>query len=141
MKGYAVTKNLYSLMVKNSKLSSRNKKLIYKVIIRPIIMYAATIWRTTANSNMLTLQRFQNKCLRVILNKDRYTRINDLHRSAEIDYLGDYIKDAAQTFFNTQLKNNPLLDNIIHDYLSAMENQRIKHKYPFCDLELEYMKR
>lgn len=121
-KSYAVTKNLYSLKAKNSKISNKNKRLIYKAIIRPIITYAAPIWKTTANTNLLKLQRFQNKCLRLITNKNRYTKIKDLHSEAEIEYLGDYIDCLAKTFYNTQLKNNPLLNNLMQEHLSAMKD-------------------
>lgn len=123
-------------MVRNSKLSRNNKLLIYKVIIRPILLYAAPIWRTAAKTNLIPLQRFQNKWLRLILNKDRYTKIIDLHTEANTEYIGDYIKENAQKFYNTQLRDNPLLANIISNYIEVTKEGKIVHKYPFGDLEL-----
>lgn len=136
MKGYATLKNLYSLMVRNSRLSVHNKKLIFKMIIRPILLYASPIWRSTAKSNMLPLQRYQNKCLRLILNKGRYVKISDLHEEADIEYLNDYITESAKRFYETQLKANTLTKHIIDNYKYRIQNSMDKHKFSFGDLVL-----
>ena len=136
MKGYAANKNLYSLMVRGSKLSKRNKLLIYKMIIRPIILYASPVWRCTAKTNTILLQRFQNKCLRLVLNKDRYIRIKDLHEEANIEYVNEYITESAIKFYNTQLKVNRLTGDIVNNYLLRHRESRIKHKFPFVNLDL-----
>lgn len=44
--------NMYWLLGKKSKLSLRNKILLYKVIIRPIWAYACQLWACAANSNI-----------------------------------------------------------------------------------------
>lgn len=51
-KAYAMQKKLYPLMVSSSKVSPRNKKLIYTMILRPIITYAAAVWCSAAPTNI-----------------------------------------------------------------------------------------
>jgi hypothetical protein len=113
-KAYALMKTLYPLMAKNSKLNSKNKKLIYTTIIRPLLTYAAPIWCNISKTALIPLQRYQNKCLRLITNSDRYTRITDLHDTAQIDTMQDYITKTSEKYYDTLSKNNinPLLNNI-----------------------------
>ena len=43
-KAYDVVQALNCLMHKESKLSIKNKKVIYKATVRPVMLYAAPIW-------------------------------------------------------------------------------------------------
>jgi hypothetical protein len=52
----------YSLQT--SELSTENKLLIYKTILKPIWTYGILLWSTASNSNTEILQRYQNKVLR-----------------------------------------------------------------------------
>ena len=54
----------YPLLNKNSKLSCNNKLIIYKVIVRPAMLYACPVWSMTSRTNFLKLQIQQNKFLR-----------------------------------------------------------------------------
>ena len=58
-----------TLICKNSKLNIKNKLLIYKTLLRPIMTYVCPAWGSMANKTSLnTLQKIQNKCLRMVLN-------------------------------------------------------------------------
>lgn len=61
---------IYPLMCRYNKLSTENKLILYKMLIRPILTYAAPIWCGISNTDFKRLQIFQNKCLR--LAKYRY---------------------------------------------------------------------
>lgn len=89
---------LYSMFNRRSRLSERNKILLSKVAIRPIITYAAPIVRKAAPSHMKRLQIAQNKLLRMILNANRYTRIADLHETANIEMISDFINRLSDNF-------------------------------------------
>lgn len=132
-KTYSVIKKIYPLMVNNSTLSANNKKLIYKMLLRPIITYAAPVWCSVAKSHMKHLQKLQNKCLRMILSVNTFTPINHLHEEAEIELIGDYIKSLAERFYQSHLKCNKLLYNItsIRSYNLPFE---YKHKLPYDNL-------
>ena len=58
-KTYSVMKQLFPLMAKGSAVSSYNKLLIYKMILRPIITYAAPVWCGAANTNLKPLQNYE----------------------------------------------------------------------------------
>ena len=134
-KVYMVIKKIYPLLAKNSALSLKNKKLIYKMIIRPIITYASPVWCSMAKTHMKELQVLQNKCLRMVLSADRYTKIENLHQEAEIEYMDDYVKTLAENFYHNQLHSNPLLNSVtkIRNYNIPFE---YKHKLPYHSLRI-----
>ncbi|CAG5100732.1 Similar to X-element\ORF2: Probable RNA-directed DNA polymerase from transposon X-element (Drosophila melanogaster) [Cotesia congregata] len=90
-KAFIVQKKLYPMMVKGSTLTVKNKKLLYTMILRPILTYASPVWCGASLTNLLLLQRYQNKCLRLILSEGRYTKISKLHEDAEIPLIKDFI--------------------------------------------------
>lgn len=57
---------LYPMLARSSKLSLQNKNIIYKTMIRPIIMYASPIWCHATRTRLKKLQIVQNKCLKLI---------------------------------------------------------------------------
>jgi hypothetical protein len=50
-----------------SKLSTNNKLLIYKTILKPIWIYGIQLWGTASTSNIEILELFQLKALRMIV--------------------------------------------------------------------------
>ena len=83
-------------MPKGSAVSSYSS--LY-MILRPIITYAPPAWCDAANTNLKPLQNYQNKCLRLVLNKGRYARINELHEQALMPLIKDYIMETAEKFY------------------------------------------
>lgn len=105
------------------------------MIIRPIILYAAPVWCSAAPTDTNLLQRYQNKCLRLILSVDRYTRISELHNKSKIPYTKDYIAQLSNEFYENQLNNNELTKNItnIRAYNIPID---FKHKLPSRSLRI-----
>lgn len=134
-KAYAMQKKLYPLMVSSSKVSPRNKKLIYTMILRPIITYAAAVWCSAAPTNIKPLQLYQNKCLRLILTENRDAKVKDMHKKAEVQEILEYTKILAENFYRTQLSSNPLLKRIT-EIRSHNQQNRIKHKLPYQALKI-----
>lgn len=64
---------LLPLLAPKSKLSLCNKKLIFSMIIRPIMSYASPIWSTAAISHTHKLNILQNKILKMIFRLPRLT--------------------------------------------------------------------
>jgi len=58
---------MYWITGRKSKLSLKNKLLLYKTTLKPILTYGIPLWGTASNSNIEILQRFQNKVLRSIV--------------------------------------------------------------------------
>jgi hypothetical protein len=58
---------MYWLLGRKSTLSTNNKLLIYKIILKSIWTYGIQLWGTTPNSDIEILERFQSKVLRLIV--------------------------------------------------------------------------
>jgi hypothetical protein len=60
------------LLGQKSKLSTSNKILIYKAILKPIWTYGIQLWGTESTSNIDILERFQSKVLCTIVEAPWY---------------------------------------------------------------------
>lgn len=90
----------YPLLNKNSKLSTKNKLNIYKVIVRPAMLYASPVWSLISKTNFGTLQVQQNKFLRLAGNYRKFTKISCMHKDLEIDTVFDYVRNATAKYFS-----------------------------------------
>jgi hypothetical protein len=63
---------MYWLLGRKSKLSTSKKFLIYKTILKPIWTYGIHLWGKASTSNIETLERFQSKALRMIVDAPWY---------------------------------------------------------------------
>lgn len=90
-------RQMYWLIGRNSKLSLRNKRLLYMQIIRPIWTYGIQLWGCAKKSNRLVIQRIQNKCLRSITGAQWYQRNEDIHSDLEIPVIDETIRHFANT--------------------------------------------
>lgn len=128
-KSYIAMRAVYPLLI-NKNMSQSNKKMIYKALIQPIFLYAAPVWSNISRTNIRPLQVYQNKCLRLIVSKDRYTKIKTLHNLASIETIENTIKNMTTNFIRKQLKHSNLTKTILN---KKIENSNItfKHKMPF----------
>jgi hypothetical protein len=69
--GITLTK-VYWLLGCKSKLSTSNKLLIYKTILKPIRTYGIQLWGKASTSNIEILERFQSKALCMIVDASWY---------------------------------------------------------------------
>ena len=119
---------LYPLLGQRSIVNSKNKLLIYKIILKPALLYACPVWgNKVSNSTMQKLQRIQNKCLRMALNKDRFTRIAELHEEAKIEEIKTQIEKLSTSFY--QSLNIASLDYITQANAANIP-YKVKHKLP-----------
>jgi hypothetical protein len=77
--------------MKCERLSDSTKLILYKPLIRSVLTCACPAWELAAESNLLKLQRSQNKVLRTIGNLPRHTPTRDLHMTFKIPYLYDFV--------------------------------------------------
>ncbi|GFT19651.1 RNA-directed DNA polymerase from mobile element jockey [Trichonephila clavipes] len=78
-----------SLIGMRSPLSLKNKALLYKQVLRPMLTYAAAVWGAAAPTPIKTVQTMQNKILRIMTNAPWYIRNSVLHHDLKIDPIGD----------------------------------------------------
>jgi hypothetical protein len=69
--GITLTK-MYWLLGRTSKLSTNNKLLLYKAILKQIWTYGIQLWGTASTSNIQILEGFQSKSLRIIVDAPWY---------------------------------------------------------------------
>jgi Reverse transcriptase (RNA-dependent DNA polymerase)/Endonuclease-reverse transcriptase len=104
---------LYPLINRQSILSSKNKLLLYKVIIRPILVYGCPAWSTLAKSHLLKLQIIQNKCLKMAFNTAPGTYLADLHNLINLKTVAALITDLSNNHYVRMNNNsNPLIKNV-----------------------------
>jgi hypothetical protein len=63
---------MHWLLGQKSQLSTINKLLLYKTILKPIWTYGIQLWGTASTSNIEILERFQSKVLRIIVDAPWY---------------------------------------------------------------------
>ncbi|GFW02198.1 RNA-directed DNA polymerase from mobile element jockey [Trichonephila clavipes] len=91
---------LNRLISPKSKLALRHKVLLYKAILRPIMLYASPIWAGAAVTHLKRLHTFQNIQLRRAANAPWFIRNEVLHKDLNVPPLLDFIKKQSENFFN-----------------------------------------
>lgn len=94
-------RSLYPLLCRRSYLSTQNKSLIYKCIIRAIILYACPIWKQAAWTHILNLQILQNKILKLIYNLPRLYPTRRLHDDTGYPLVPDLLNQHHNRFINS----------------------------------------
>ena len=107
---------MYWIIGRNSSLSTYNKILIYKQILKPVWTYGIQLWGCTKSSNIDIIQRFQNKVLRNIVNAPWYIRNSDLHRDLQMEDVKSEITHFARSHeqrlhYHVNIEAIQLLDN------------------------------
>ncbi len=88
-------KDYYWLIGRYSKMSTYNKTLIYKQVLKPVWLYGAQIWGCASESNIQSIQTFQNKVLRDMVKAPWYVRNSDIHRDLEVATVKEEIQKYA----------------------------------------------
>lgn len=91
---------LWPLLNRRSALSHKNKNLLYKCVIRPILSFASPIWYKAAESHLKRLQVVQNKCLKMIHCKNWRYSTAMLHEETRYELFKDFIKRINENYFN-----------------------------------------
>ena len=103
---YSALKKVYPLIARNNKLKQDIKITLYKICVRPVLIYGHQIWTAATKTHILKIQRIQNKFLRIILNKPRDTKIDTLHKIAKIQTIKQFIKESVFRAYNHDHQNS-----------------------------------
>jgi Reverse transcriptase (RNA-dependent DNA polymerase) len=93
-------KSLFPLLNRKSRLSLKNKNLLFKSIIRPILSYGAPIWKHSAWTHRKKLQIIQNKTLKIINNLPWRFSTAELHNLTNYQLLDNFIDSLSTKFFD-----------------------------------------
>jgi hypothetical protein len=88
------------LLGRKLKLSTSNKLLIYKTMLKPTWTYGMQLWGTTSTSNIEILECFQLKALRMIVDAPSYVSDTVIRRISKYQQLK---KKSVATALNTVL--------------------------------------
>jgi len=83
-------------MGRRSALSTHNKLVLYKQILKPVWTYGIQLWGCTKPGSTAVIQRFQNKVLRNIVDAPWYARNADLHRDLKMETVMAEIRRFAR---------------------------------------------
>ena len=109
-----ITKLLYSLIHRKSKLNISNKRLIYLLIIRSVLLYASPVWFESAKTHIKKIQVTQNKYLKMIYAKPKLFSTRRLHLISDIPLVMDLITKIRNNFKNNlPLISNELINNLL----------------------------
>lgn len=128
-KAIGILVKLFPLLNRKSNLNIKNKLLLYKSIIRPVLTYAAPVWSNTCATNYKKLQVVQNKCLRVIGDFSRSTPINIIHDKLCIVPIKEYILNLTIKFCDkTSNSKDNFIKSITNYNSDSLHYKKYKHK-------------
>lgn len=112
-------KMLYPLLNRRSVLSKKIKNLIYKVCIRPILLYPGILVGQVSKTKIKKLQIKQNKILR-LLNSRRYDyKTSKLHEEAKVEFVKEFITKLYERASLRSLESeNPLIAELFSEDVS-----------------------
>ena len=132
---YLLWGRLVNCSHRDSPLTIPNKILLYKLLLRSMITYAAPVWSSTSPTNYRHLQVYQSKCLLVIGDFPRHTPISKLHAHLQIIPIHQFPYHLTDKFFvSCPVHPNPLIRNtgnytleVLHRQYRKYRHKRIKH--------------
>ena len=123
-------KMLYGLLCINSRLHPKNKILPYKVVIGPILLYAAPIFSNCAQTHQQRIQILQSRILKMCLSLPWRYSTNQLHDDAEIEMIQSINERFTQNFIDRcNAVSNPLI-NDLYSWFKRRPNFPLDHPEP-----------
>ena len=86
------------LLNRKGDLSDRNRLLLYKQLIRPMMDYACVVWRSVARSHIWRLQVLESKCLRLATGALWYVSNRQIHEDLGVPLFADDIRALTARF-------------------------------------------
>jgi hypothetical protein len=122
-----VAGQLSSLTCRKSKMSPKNKLVMYKTIIRPTLTYTSIVWGHAAGVHLNKMQVVLNRFLRTAFDAPWFVRNNQLHRDAELPMLKEFVLEIAMTAFE-KAKTHP--NPLVREAVDYDEEGPSRHKRP-----------
>jgi hypothetical protein len=105
-------------------LSTNNKFLIYKTILKPIWTYGIQLWGTASTSNIEILERFRSKALPMIVEAPWYVSNTVIRRDLQVPTVEEEIHRYSSQY-SARLNTHP-------NYLLELpDNRRLRRQLPY----------
>jgi hypothetical protein len=124
--GHSLTK-MYWLLGRKSKLSTNNKLHIHKAMLKPIWTYGIQLWGTTSNSNIESLERFQSKVLRLIVDAPWYVSNSAIRNDLQVPTVKEEISRFS-FHYNVRISVHP--NEIIASLTEPPIHKRLRRYWP-----------
>jgi hypothetical protein len=112
---------------RKSKLSTSNKFLIYKTILKPIWTYGIQLWGTASTSDIEILERFQSKALRMIVDATWYVPNTIIRRDLQIPTVKEEIRRYSSQH-SARLSTHP--NDLIVNLIELPDNRQLRRHVP-----------
>jgi hypothetical protein len=132
--GITITK-VYWLLGHKSKLSTSNKLLIYKTILKPIWTYRIQLWGTGSASNIEILECFQSKALSMIVDAPRYVPNTVIRRDLQTPTVKEEIRRYSSQY-SARLNSHP---NDLTTNLTELPDNRRLRRHLLNDLPTRFL--
>jgi hypothetical protein len=113
---------MHWLLGRQSKLSTNNKLLLYKTILKPIWTYGIQLWGTAFTSNIEILERFQSKALHMIMAAPWYVPNTLIVRDLYVSTVKEEIRRYS-SHCGARLGTNP--NNLVVNLLGLPDSRRL----------------
>jgi len=100
---------------------------MYKTILKPIWTYGIPLWGTASNSEIVILQRYQNKVLRAIVNAPWYISNKVLHADLTVSTIREEITNFSIKY-RDKITTHP--NELASTLLEEEEPRRLKRSKP-----------
>lgn len=88
----------YPFINRKSKLFTKTKIVLFKVVFRSLMLYGAPVWQSCSNVHKKKLQTHQNKILKMMLNVPFYFPTNTLRAITKIEPITEFIESLTIKF-------------------------------------------
>jgi hypothetical protein len=122
---------MYWLLGRKSKLSTNNKLLIYKVILKPIWTYGIQLWGTISNSNIEILERFQPKVLRLIVDAPWYVSNSVIRKDLQMPTIKEE-ESRFSSHYDVRISVHP--NELIASFTEPPIHRRLRRYWPHDQL-------
>jgi hypothetical protein len=96
---------LYPLLSRKSKLNTTNKILLYKQILRPMLVYGSAAFKNMAKTHYAKLQVAQNKAIKLALNFPWRTSTKQIHTTSKLETIAEFTNKIYKRFIERLQQN------------------------------------
>jgi hypothetical protein len=118
---------MYWLLGRKTKLSTSNKLLIYKTILKPISTYGIQLSGTASTYNIEILERFQSKALRMLLDETWYVPNTVIRRDLQTPTVKEEIRRYSSQY-SARLSAHP--NGLVVNLMELPDNRRLRRHLP-----------
>jgi hypothetical protein len=109
------------------KLSTNNKLLLHKALLKPIWTYGMQLSGTTSTSNIEILEHFQSRTLRMIVDAPWFVPNTVIRRDLQIPTVEEDIQRYSSQY-NARLSSHP--NDLIANLMELPDNRQLRRHLP-----------